>query len=171
MYFFVSWSFAFINCFLVSHVCSQNFQESKHKCFKTFLGQRLVGQIHDDAVWHSSLLVRMWEAQCESLRGHSLAPCKLFQGPKRIRCSKNTIFAGSVCYVTHAQTWCLVTTLFEEVGKVGFQAVVLRLKATNNFSSIFENTKMLIKFELSSNVNLLIAPWWFHANGDITTLH
>ena len=113
----------------------------------------------------------MWEAQCESLRCHSLAPCKLFAGPKRIRCSKNTIFIGTVCHVIHAKTWCLVTTLFDENGKLGFQAAVLRLKATNHFTSVFENTQMLIRFELSSNVDLMIPPWWFQANGDITTLH
>ena len=149
----------------------QTFQESKHKCYKSFLATRLLGQIREDKVWHSSLLVRMWEAQCESLRCHSLAPCKLFAGPRRIRCSKNTIFLGTVCYVIHAKTWCLVTTLFDDVGKVGFQAAVLRLKATNHSTSVLENTKMLIGFELSSNVDLMTPPWWFHANGDITTLH
>lgn len=77
--------------------------------------------------------------------------CKLFEGPRRIRSSKYTIFAGAVCYVIHAKTWCLATTLFEDVGKVGFQAAVLRLKATNHFTSVFENTKMLTGFELSSN--------------------
>ena len=127
------------SCFLVSHVFSTNFQDSKHKCFKSFLGQHLAGLIKGDKVWHASLLVRMWEVQCESLRCHSLVPCRLFEKPRRIRCSKNTVYVGSVCYVIHAKTWCLVTTLFEKVGKVGFQAAVLRLKATNHFSSVFEN--------------------------------
>ena len=86
-------------------------------------------------------------------------------------CSKNTISIGTVCYVIHAKTWCLVATLFDDVGKVGFQAAVLRLKATNHSTSVFENTKMLIGFELSSNVDLMIPPWWFYTHGDITALH
>ena len=149
----------------------QSFQKSKHKSFKSFLGTRLLGQVRDDHVWHASLLVRMWEAQCESLRSHDLVPCKLFERPKRIRCSKHTIFVGTVCYVIHAKQWCLVTSLLQDVGKVGFQAAVLRFKFTNHFTSVFENTKMLIGFELSSNVNLMIPNWWFHTNDDITTLH
>ena len=170
--FFCFWDwFLACFCFCFPSLLHQSFQESKHKCFKSFLGTRLLGQVRDDHVWHASLLVWMWEAQCESLRSHDLVPCKLFERPKRIRCSKHTIFVGTVCYVIHAKQWCLVTSLFQDVGKVVCQAAVLRLKFTNHFTSVFENTKMLIGFELSSNVNLMIPNWRFHTNLDITTLH
>ena len=90
------------------------------------------------------------------LRGHSMTPCKLLEVPRRIRVAKTS-------HVLHARTWCLVTALWEESGKVGFDAAVLSLKSSNHFSSIWQKSSRFCRFELKSDVSLVIPPWWFHA--------
>ena len=155
--------------FLFARLLHQSCQESKHKCYKSFLATRLLGQIREDKVWHSSLLVRMWEAQCESLRCHSLAPCKLFAGPRMSLCSKNTISIGTVCYVIRAKTWCLVATWFDDVGKVGFSGCSIAFGSYKPFRQRFWKYKdvdrVWTQFQcgLDDPALVVLHTLWYHS--------
>ena len=146
-------------------------QESKHKCYKTMRAARLMGQLKDDKTWHASLMVRLWESQCQRLNSGVLTSCKLYKIPQRICVGKHTVYVGSVCQVVHTQTWCLLTALWEESDTIGFNAVALRLKSSNAYSSTWEKTSTQHRYIVNSKVSLVIPPWWYQLDGgDITTL-
>ena len=146
-------------------------QESKHKCYKSMRAQRLIGQLKDDQTWHASLMVRLWESQSQRLSNGVLSSCKLFKHPQRICVGRQTVYVGSVCQVVHTQTWCLLAGLWEESDSVGFNAVALRLKSSNAYSSTWEKTNTQHRYIVNSKVSLVIPPWWYQLDGgDITTL-
>ena len=132
---------------------------------------RLMGQLKDDKTWHAALMVRLWESQCQRLNSGSLTVCKLFNSPQRIYVGKHTVYVGSVCQVAHTQTWCLLTALWQESDTIGFNAIALRLKSRNAYSSTWEKTNTQYRFAVNSKVSLMLPPCWYQLDGgDITML-
>ena len=167
----------YIVCFSVFCVLAMLFffcrycRKASTSATSPFIAARLIGQLKDDKTWHASLLVRLWESQCQRLNSGVLTSCKLFKNPQRICVGKHTVFVGSVCQVVHTQTWCLLTALWEESDTIGFNAVALRLKSSDAYSSTWEKTSTQHRYIVNSKVSLVIPPWWYQLDGgDITTL-
>ena len=81
------------------------------------------------------------------------------------------LLGKSLCQVAHTQTWCLLTAFWEESDTIGFNAVALRLKPSNAYSSTWEKTSTQHRYIVNSKVSLVIPPWWYQLDGgDITTL-
>ena len=142
--------------------------ESKHKVYKSFRAARFKNLLGRDEQWCESLLVRITEAQVETLCTNGLRLRGLFSNPRRLCCGPHTVFPKSVLWLP-ATHQCFFVLSVRDEPRLGCQVEILTAKSVRDSSMVWTRTGQRC-FLGVEGLQMEIPYFWFHQAQDITVL-
>lgn len=77
-------------------------QESKHKCYKSFLASRMVSMLGQHASYQKAILGRIWEKQIEALQESPLKQWTLSSNRRLLTFGKQKLYVGDFVWTENA---------------------------------------------------------------------
>ena len=135
-------------------------QESKHKCYKSFLASRMVSMLGQHASYQKAILGRIWEKQIEALQESPLKQWTLSSNRRLLTFGKQKLYVGDFVWTENA---CGIIVGFLPTSFHDQFACILepcQCLSQEHFGSTWQLFPNQIILYLKKSMHVDVPSWW-----------